>query len=222
MQITHIGHSCMLVEAAGARLLIDPGTLSHGFEELTDLDGILVTHQHIDHLDSERLPALLEANDGTLLAAEPETAAELRKVGIEAAPLHAGDVLPIGDLTVAAVGGRHAVIHEDIPRIGNVGLVVRAEGEPTLYHPGDAIDTVPGDDVAPGGVDVLGLPLAAPWSALKETVEFLRAVSPGTWFPIHDALLSPPGRGVFLRVGSGLAPETAKLRDLAGAGPSAF
>lgn len=221
MQITHIGHSCLLVEAAGARLLIDPGTFSHGFEELTDLDAILVTHQHVDHLDSERLPALLEANDGTRLAAEPETAAELRKVGIEAAPLRAGEMLRFGDLTVSAVGGRHAVIHDDIPRVGNVGLVLRAEGEPTLFHPGDAIDTVPGAEVAPGGVDLLGLPLAAPWSALKETVEFLRAVSPGAWFPIHEALLSPIGRGLYIRIASGLAPDGAQLRDLAGAGPIA-
>ena len=79
---------------------------------------------------------------------------------------------------------------------------------PTLFHPGDAIDTVP------DGVDVLALPLAAPWSALKETVEFLRAVAPSRWFPVHEALLSDLGRGVFLRVGGSLAPDGTQQLDL--------
>ena len=46
----------------------------------------------------------------------------------------------VGDVLVTAVGGQHAIIHRDIPRIGNVGYVLRSEGEPTLFHPGDAYD----------------------------------------------------------------------------------
>ena len=44
MRITHLGHSCLLVETAGQRILIDPGVFSHGFEELTDLSAVLITH----------------------------------------------------------------------------------------------------------------------------------------------------------------------------------
>ena len=216
MRVTHLGHSCLLVESSGVRVLVDPGAFSHGFEELTDLSAVLVTHQHLDHLDVERLPQLLEANDGANVVVEPETAAELSRAGIDARPLHPGEDLALAGLTVSAVGGTHALIHTDIPRVGNVGFVLAEESGPRLFHPGDAIDT------APDGVDVLALPLAAPWSALKETVDFLRAVSPRTWFPIHDALLSDVGRGVFLRVGGSLAPDGAEQVDLAGAGPREF
>ena len=42
MQITHFGHSCVLVETATARLLFDPGSFSSGFEQLRDLTAVLL------------------------------------------------------------------------------------------------------------------------------------------------------------------------------------
>ncbi|WP_245885307.1 MBL fold metallo-hydrolase [Kineococcus rhizosphaerae] len=191
MRVTHFGHSCLLVETGAARVLLDPGTLSHGFEELEGLDAILVTHSHPDHVDLERLPTLLEANDGVLLRAEPATAASLAESGLDAAPVHPGESFPVAGATVTAAGGRHAVIHADVPRIGNVGLLVSAEGEPTLFHPGDSYEAVP------GGVDVLAVPVNAPWAALKETVDFVRAVGAPVGVPIHDGLLAAPGRAIY-------------------------
>lgn len=191
MRVTHFGHSCLLVETGAARVLLDPGTLSHGFEELEGLDAIVVTHAHPDHVDVERLPTLLEANDGVLLRAEPATAASLTESGIDAVPVHPGESFSVAGATVRAAGGRHAIIHADVPRIGNVGLLVSAEGEPTLFHPGDSYEAVP------QGVDVLAVPVNAPWAALKETVDFVRAVGASAGLPIHDGLLAAPGRAVY-------------------------
>jgi L-ascorbate metabolism protein UlaG (beta-lactamase superfamily) len=216
VKITHLGHSCVLVESAGARILIDPGAFTHGFEELTDLDAILVTHQHADHLDIERLPVLLEANEQAQLITEAEVAAELEKVGIDAHPLHVDASVQIGAVELTGVGGIHAEIHADIPRIGNTGLLLRSDGEPTFFHPGDAYAATP------SGVDVLGVPLNAPWAKVSETIDFVRAVSPGRLFPMHDALLQPPGRAVYLRLLGGLLPDGAELIDLAGAGATDF
>jgi L-ascorbate metabolism protein UlaG (beta-lactamase superfamily) len=216
MHLTHLGHACLLVEVAGARVLIDPGAFSSGFEELTGLDAIVITHQHADHVDVQRLPALLEANDGVLLLAEAEAAAELEHAGIDATPLHAGDETTLGGLPLRAVGGTHAVIHPDVPLVGNVGLLLGTPlvdgGEGVLFHPGDSYDTTP------QGVDVLALPLVAPWAKLAETVEFLRAVAPGVAVPVHDALLTPPARGIYVSLSTALAPEGTAVLDLAGAG----
>jgi L-ascorbate metabolism protein UlaG (beta-lactamase superfamily) len=60
MKLTHLGHACLLVET-DVRLLVDPGTMSD-FAGVTDLAGVLVTHQHPDHIDVPRLAALLAAN----------------------------------------------------------------------------------------------------------------------------------------------------------------
>jgi Cft2 family RNA processing exonuclease len=46
MQLTHFGHSCLLVELDGTRLLFDPGTFSDGFTGLNELDAVLITHQN--------------------------------------------------------------------------------------------------------------------------------------------------------------------------------
>jgi L-ascorbate metabolism protein UlaG (beta-lactamase superfamily) len=216
MLITHIGHACLLLETGGARVLVDPGAFTHGFEELADLDAVLITHAHLDHYDAERLPLLLEANDGARLVAEPEVSAELKRTGLEVTALHPGESVAIGALTVTAAGGVHAVIHEDLPRIGNVGLLFTAEGEPTFFHPGDSYEAVP------GGVDVLGVPLSAPWTALKQTVDFVRAVAPRVAVPIHDGTLSGRGRGIYLRHLDALAPKGTQLRDLAGAGATSL
>src|SRR4249920_3489565 len=190
MQITHLGHAAVFVETDGARILIDPGNFSDAWHSLTDLDAVLVTHQHPDHLDPQNLPALLAANPSAIVLMVPSIL-----------DLVSADVL------VTAVGGQHAIIHRDIPRIGNVGYVLRSEGEPTLFHPGDALDTVP------DGVDILAVPAYGPWAAMKETIDFVRAVGALEGFPIHDELLSDQGRTLaFNRLNEMTATRVVNLR----------
>jgi L-ascorbate metabolism protein UlaG (beta-lactamase superfamily) len=191
MQITHLGHSAVLVETEGARVLIDPGNFSDGWHGLSDLDAILVTHQHPDHLDPANVPALVQANPGVRLLVEPsivDLAAAGRVPDLPGlTALAAGEQDVVGDLLVEAVGGEHAVIHRDLPVIGNVGFVLRSEGHPTLFHPGDSLSTIP------SGVDVLAIPMYGPWAAMKETIDFVRAVGALEGFPIHDGLLNERG-----------------------------
>ncbi|WAJ44667.1 MBL fold metallo-hydrolase [Mycobacterium sp. Aquia_216] len=189
MQLTHFGHSCLLAEFDNTSVLFDPGTFAHGFEGITGLTAILITHQHPDHVDPARLPALIEANPDAALYTDSQTAAQLD------APfqtVHAGDELTIGELTIRALGGKHAVIHPEIPVIENLSyLVGDGEHRARLMHPGDAL-FVPDEPV-----DVLATPAAAPWMRISEAVDYLRAVSPARAVPIHQGVVAPEARGIY-------------------------
>lgn len=193
MDIEHLGHACLRVRHDGDSLLIDPGAFSPGLDahlgDTPRLLAVLVTHAHPDHVDPDLVPLLGHHADS--VHAEVGAADVVERAGGSPVLLQVGDRLQLGPFTVDVVGGQHAVIHEDVPRIGNVGLLVRA-GDVTLFHPGDAYDTVP------EGVDVLAAPLNAPWAAVRETVEFVRAVAPRVVVPVHDALLRPERREVYL------------------------
>ena len=190
MQITRFGHATVLVETADTRILIDPGAFSPDAPfELEGLDAIVVTHQHLDHIDQNRAPALVERNPGAVLLCDPETS------GV----LEFGDWRENGDgvetevkgVTLRGIGTQHAVITPELPRVGNVGVTVSGAGEPTLFHPGDTYA------YAPEGVDVLAVPLSAPWAKVSETVDFVRRVSPTTLFPIHDLTIAELAYGIY-------------------------
>ena len=59
------------------------------------------------------------------------------------------------------------------------------------------------------------------WAKLSETVAFAQKIGAGRMFPIHDALLVPLGRGVYLNNLGKLVTDTEML-DLAGAGATDF
>jgi L-ascorbate metabolism protein UlaG (beta-lactamase superfamily) len=182
MRITKYGHACLLIEDGAARLLLDPGAFSQGFEGLTGLDAVLITHQHPDHVQAETLKLLLAKNTGAKLYADADTAAMLAQKGIEARVVHTGDALEINDAKVAVAGQQHAEIHPDIPRITNVGYVINER----FFYPGDSL-TQP-----PRPVEILALPLVAPWCKISETIDYVREVAPKVAIPVHDGITTAP------------------------------
>lgn len=81
------------------------------------------------------------------------------------------------------------MIHPEFPRFHNSGYVLTA-GEEKVFHPGDAL-TPPGE-----AVDVLLVPVSAPWMRASEAIEFARAVKAPRNLAIHDRVYSEAGLGI--------------------------
>jgi L-ascorbate metabolism protein UlaG (beta-lactamase superfamily) len=182
MKITKYGHSCLLVEEKSARLLIDPGGFSSGFEAITGITAVLYTHQHGDHFDPAKLKVIADNNPLVQILADEGTAAQ---IGLDTAGLSIarhGESTELGGVTVEVIGHEHAVIHPSIPGTPNVGYLVAGR----LFHPGDAFTPIGRE------LEILALPLVAPWSKISETADYLLEINPRIAFPIHDAVASIP------------------------------
>lgn len=191
MLLTKFTHSCVRLEQDGVVLVIDPGTFSELDEALDGAAAILVTHEHADHLDQDRVVAFLTANPEVELWA-PQGAIDAlgSAVGDAGDRIHAvggGEEFSAAGLAVRTFGDQHALIHPLIPVTGNVGYLV---GD-SLYHPGDSF-TVP-DGVQ---VEALLIPVHAPWSKLEEVLDFMISVRAPRAFQLHEALLSDAGLGL--------------------------
>ncbi|MBD0748117.1 MBL fold metallo-hydrolase [Streptomyces sp. CBMA152] len=189
MKLTKKSHSCVRLEKDGRTLVIDPGNFSEADAAL-GADVVLVTHEHPDHFDEERLRAGLESNPAAEIwtlrsVAEKISAAFPGRVHI----VGHGDSFTAAGFDVQVHGELHAVIHPDIPRVTNVGYLV----DGSLFHPGDAL-TVPDHPV-----DTLMLPVQAPWSKISEVIDYVREVAPRRAIDIHDALLTDLARPIYDR-----------------------
>jgi L-ascorbate metabolism protein UlaG (beta-lactamase superfamily) len=181
--VTHYGHACLLVESDRARFVFDPGIFSSGLDEVNDVSAIFVTHQHPDHIEEKLLAQLLSRNPQATLIVDPGSAELGQKLTPRCQIVEPGEQFTLAGTDVVTVGGAHALIHADVPVIPNVGFVL---DDGAFYHPGDAFD------IPPHEIDVLGLPIAAPWLKASEVVEFLRGLSPRVAIPIHEAVLANP------------------------------
>jgi L-ascorbate metabolism protein UlaG (beta-lactamase superfamily) len=118
LRVTYIGHATLLIEVGGKRLLTDPNfdpalgkflprVSAPGIplDALPELDAILLTHAHADHLSFDSLDAL---PDDIPLFAPPPIAKWLRKQGyrhsVEVAP---GETAEVDGVTIHAAAATH-------------------------------------------------------------------------------------------------------------------
>jgi L-ascorbate metabolism protein UlaG (beta-lactamase superfamily) len=185
VRITKFTHSCLRVEGAGV-LVIDPGMFSER-SALDGADAVLLTHEHVDHVDADALTEAAAKRSGLRIFAHAEVLATIGGLAGIATAVQPGEEFEAAGYQVRTFGGQHALIHPDIPRVANVAYLV-GDGTTNLFHPGDSF-TVPPDTE----VDTLFVPLNAPWMRLAESIDFARAVRPRRAFALHDALLNEAG-----------------------------
>lgn len=182
MRVTKHEHACLRVDGDGKTLLIDPGSFTLPLADLTDLVAIVLTHEHPDHWTPKHLDQILADAPGTPIFGPAGVAAAASDYHVTVvAP---GETLTVGPFTLSFFGGTHNVIHESIPVIDNVGVLVNGD----FYYPGDSY-------AVPDGVDVrlLAAPVGAPWLKIGEAMDFVLAVRPRRAFGTHDMTLSRVG-----------------------------
>ncbi|MDB5167103.1 MAG: hypothetical protein JWN26_248 [Candidatus Saccharibacteria bacterium] len=184
MKITKYEHACFTVEEDGQILVVDPGNFTTDFQVTNNIVAIVITHEHADHFDSDLLASIYDKNPDSVLISLKSVTQEMPDHKSQA--VTAGDVVTVGPFDLEFFGGTHAEIHPDIPLIDNLGVLINQK----LYYPGDSF-ALPNKPI-----DVLALPVSAPWLKISETIEFLIAVKPRLVFPTHDAILSPSGKGI--------------------------
>ena len=202
MRLTKLGHACVRLDKDGAVLVVDPGAFSDP-EALAGANAVLITHEHFDHIDADRVRAALTADPGLQLWSTAVVADQFADLGDRVHTVGHGDTFSAAGFDVHVYGSEHAVLHQDIPMIANVGFMLDGE----VFHPGDAL-TVPEDPV-----NTLLLPASAPWLKLSEMIDYGRTVAPRRGYTIHDALFSETGLmvlGAFLGMAG---PQFAQLEN---------
>lgn len=181
MRLTKLTHACVRLQKDDRTLVIDPGGLTREADALDGADAVLITHEHMDHLDADRLRKTASERSGLEIYTCRAVAEQLS--GLSARILGDGDAVTIAGFEVAVVGEKHEVVHPDVPPVENIGFFV----DETLFHPGDAF-TVPGRPVP-----TLLVPTNAPWMKNVEMIHYLREVAPDRAYSVHDGLVNDIG-----------------------------
>jgi L-ascorbate metabolism protein UlaG (beta-lactamase superfamily) len=183
MRITKHEHAALTLENQGRKLIIDPGSFTTPLPSVEDVAGVVVTHEHPDHWAGDHLDRILKANPGIPIVA-PQGVANAAP-GYAITVVSPGDSIDIEPFHLRFFGGEHAIIHESIPVIDNVGVLV----DDAFYYPGDSYAIPKG-----ASVELLAAPVGAPWLKIGDAMDFILAVKPRRAFGTHDMTLSVAGR----------------------------
>ena len=210
--ISYVGHATVLVDMDGVRVLTDPLLRSRVVHlrrvgkvdaaAFRDVDAVLVSHLHYDHLD---IPSLVRLGRDVRLVVPRGAGRLLEKKGFSSVTeLGVGDELQLGALVVRGTPAVHASGRFPFgTRAQAMGHVI--EGTRSVYFAGDT-DVFAGlEALAP--VDVALVPIWG-WGPTigpghmnpgeaAEAVRMLRAsvaipIHWGTYFPLHTGLLVRP------------------------------
>jgi L-ascorbate metabolism protein UlaG (beta-lactamase superfamily) len=166
-KVTFLGHATILIEINGLRILTDPfirNSVAHLKREappvedrlLKDIDLVLLSHHHQDHLDFKSLKNI----NPPLIVGCPDTKGVLRKRKLEGVDLVAGEVFNFKGVEIKAIKANHPH-SKTLPfkRVTGdpVGFIV--EGRKKVYFAGDT-DLFPEmADLLKEAIDLAALPI---------------------------------------------------------------
>lgn len=196
MKIAKYEHACFVVEQDNESLIIDPGKWTTNLVIPKNVVGLIITHDHQDHMNREIIQKIIEINPTATIVAHENIVSGLQEFSTK--PVVPNEEIAISNFNLEFFGGNHAIIQSDMPLITNLGVLINK----SLYYSGDSF-AVPDKNV-----DILALPIAAPWLKFSEMTDFLTAIHPKIAFPTHDAILSDAGKQLLDSMVSLVASKT--------------
>lgn len=172
MKISKHLHSCLLIDEQGKTILVDPGNYSYDakaldINRLQNLDAIVITHEHMDHMYIPWIKEILEKFPNTPIYTTGSAKALLEKEGIQNVNTEGNEYITL-----------ESVPHEKI-WVGAPAQNVLATLFGKFATPGDS-------HTFTTHVDILALPIAAPWGSTTRAVELALDLKPKVIIPIHD------------------------------------
>jgi L-ascorbate metabolism protein UlaG (beta-lactamase superfamily) len=175
MKITKIGHYCLIVEVNGKKIMTDPGSFSTEQTEVTGVDFVLITHEHWDHIHVESLKKVLENNPNCMVVTNSGVKKLLDAGNIPCKVFEDGEENILG-IDVFAQSCEHADIYDGVVPVLNTGYLI----DNKFFIPGDAWVEIRKK------IDVLAVPVMAPWLKVREVMNYATKLRPRIIFPIHD------------------------------------
>lgn len=194
MKITKYEHSCIEVKEGDNRLIIDPGIFSQSLKDLYNINVVVITHEHQDHFDPEKLKTIIENNPNVQIITTSQVANTLKSINVQIAKLDKEYI--VGKQKLKFFGEKHELFTD----VENIAVLVNEK----FYHPGDSytLPNVP--------IEILSAPASAPWLRITEASKFISDIGPKIAFPSHNALLSEIGESIHYRILSN-ATKAAKI-----------
>jgi len=179
MKIKKLGHSCFVVEPKeGVYVMTDPGAFSPMAKDVRNISAILVTHEHQDHMHIETLKKVLENNPDAVVITNTAVGKFLDEAGIKYVKIEEGQKYNLNGVNIAGFGNVHAEIYLTYGSFQNTGYMID-----NLCYPGDSLN------YPDANVDILALPITAPWMKVKDAVDYAKNINPRIIFPVHDAYI---------------------------------
>ena len=184
MKIKKLGHCCLVIETNGKRIMIDPGswTIDEQKKE-KNIDLILITHEHGDHLHVESLKEIIKNNPNAKIITNNGVGKLLDEAGIKYEILGNKIAQKILGIEFEAHDCKHEEIFKEYGQVQNTGYFINQR----LFYPGDSFYN------PKKTVEILALPVAGPWTNIKNPINYALEIKPKICFPVHDGMLNSFG-----------------------------
>lgn len=182
LEIVFIGHGTLEFRFGGKEIHVDPWSRLTDYADVGKADLILITHEHMDHLDLKAIEAL--RGEDTTLIVNPTSAEKLEGAEV----MQNGDTRTVAGVGIEAVPAYNLVGKRPngVPfhAKGEHNGYVLTFGETRVYVAGDTENTPEMKQLK--DIDIAFLPMNQPYTMTPEMVaDAVKAFKPKVLYPYH-------------------------------------